>query len=298
MAIHRYVPLLIKAMRPRQWTKNVLLFAGLYLSHNLLKAQPFKRALAGFALFCLLSGAVYLLNDVIDVERDRLHPRKCKRPIASGELPARVALVACAVASVFGIAASFWMSPAFGLCATAYLLLMLPYSLLLKEIFLIDTLSIAIGFIIRAVSGVIVLRTPTTHVELTSWFVICVMFLALFLAFAKRRSERVKLDRGAASFRPVLAMYSLGLMDKVIGICASGAVLSYTLYATTALSPTRMWSMLTTLPFVLYGVLRYLHLVYSKQDGEAPEMVLTTDLPLLTCVALWALAIMWANTPH
>lgn len=297
MSIHRLAPLLVKAMRPRQWTKNVLLFGGLYLSHNLLKPRAVERTLVGFVLFCMLSGAVYLLNDIIDVDRDRLHPRKCKRPIASGELPIPVALLSFFVVGIAGLAGAFRLSTAFGLCAVSYLMLMLPYSLWLKEIFLIDTLSIAMGFIIRAVSGVIVLRTADSPVPLTSWFVICVMFLSLFLAFAKRRSERVKLDQSAEAFRPVLAMYSIALMDKVIGICAGGAILSYTLYATSATSTTLMWSMLTTLPFVLYGIIRYLHLVYACQEGEAPEVVLTTDLPLLGCIFLWALALMWANFP-
>lgn len=298
MKFVRYAPITIKAMRPRQWLKNGLLFAGLYLNHDLLNPHAFKRAVAGFALFCLLSGAVYLLNDILDVERDRQHPRKCKRPIASGALPIPVALVAFAGACVGGLAGAFALSLAFGLCATAYMLLMIPYSLWLKEIFLIDTLSIAMGFIIRAVSGVIVLRTGERVVPLTSWFVVCVMFLALFLAFAKRRSERVRLEGGAASFRPVLAMYTLGLMDKVIGISAAGAILSYTLYATSAVSSTTTWAMLTTLPFVLYGIFRYLHLIYAHEEGEAPEMVITSDMPLLACVVFWALALMCVNFGH
>ena len=293
MNIPRLAPAILKSMRPRQWTKNVLLLAGLYLSHNLLNASSVKRALAGFGLFCMLSGSIYLLNDIIDADRDRMHPRKCKRPIASGDLPVYVAFLSFLVAVSAGLYGSFRLSPAFGLCAVAYLLLMLPYSLWLKEIFLIDTLAIAMGFIVRAVSGVIVLRTPANAVPLTSWFVICVMFLALLLAFAKRRSERIRLDQSAAAFRPVLAMYSIGLMDKVISISAAGAILSYTLYATS--NPVVMWSMLATLPMVLYGIFRYLHLVYSRGEGEAPEMVLTTDGPLLVCIGLWALTLMMVN---
>lgn len=297
----RFIPLLIKAMRPRQWAKNVLLLAGLYLTHNLLQSDMVKRALAGFGIFCALSGAIYLLNDIVDADRDRLHPRKCKRPIASGELPVYAALLSSFGLLGLSLYFSFQLSTAFGLCTLSYVLLMVPYSLWLKEIFLIDTLSIAMGFIVRAVSGVIVLRTAATAnaIPLSSWFVICVMFLALLLAFAKRRAERVKLDQSAEAFRPVLAMYSVALMDKVIGITAAGAILSYALYATSFqdTNPTKMWSTMTTLPFVLYGILRYLHLIYTREEGDAPEMVLTTDLPLLSCILLWALALMWASVP-
>jgi len=294
MTWQTFIPTILKAMRPRQWIKNVLLLAGLLLSRRLLDPVSVERALAGFALFCLLSGAVYLLNDVLDRERDRRHPRKCKRPIASGALPIPLAVAAMIAIALAALAGAFALSLYFGMCALAYLLLMIPYSVALKEVFLIDTLIIAMGFIIRAVSGVIVLRTPQTAVPLTSWFVICVMFLALFLAFSKRRSELVNLDAEAVRFRPVLALYSLEMMDKAIGICASGAILAYMLYATSLTNP---WMMLTTIPFVIYGIFRYLHLVYNRQSGEAPELVLTTDLPLLGCVVLWTLALMLVYFP-
>lgn len=297
MPLQSFAFTLIKAMRPRQWTKNALLLAGLFLSsRRLLDPVSVKRALSGFLIFCLLSGAVYLLNDILDRKRDRLHPRKRLRPIASGELSVPLAALSMVVITAAALAGAFFLSLYFGMCAVAYLVLMIPYSLVLKEVYLIDTLVIAMGFIIRAVSGVIVLRTPemTSPVPLTSWFIICVMFLALFLAFAKRRSERVTLDAAAAAFRPVLTMYSLEMMDKVIVVCAAGAILSYVLYVTSLASP---WSMLTTLPFVLYGIFRYLHLIYNKQAGEAPEIVLTTDMPLLCCVLLWALTLMMVFFP-
>lgn len=289
---------IIKAMRPRQWTKNVLLLAGLFFARASLPAAALPaavgRALGGFVVFCLLSGAMYLLNDAIDVEKDRQHPRKCKRPIASGALPVRTALVAMGVALAAALLLAGAISTNFLLCALAYLLLMVPYSLALKNVFLIDTLIIAMGFIIRAVSGVIALRTPQNSVPLTSWFVICVMFLALFVAFAKRRGERLNLDQGAAAFRAVLGLYTAEMLDMAIGICAAGAILSYALYATTSADP---WGMLATLPFVLYGIFRYLHLIYYKQEGEAPELVLTKDLPLLGCVALWVVSLAFVYFP-
>jgi 4-hydroxybenzoate polyprenyltransferase len=235
----------------------------------------------------VLSSVVYLINDVVDAPRDRLHPRKQRRPIASGRLPVAIALRAAAILGVVGLAAAYLLSPYFGICALAYALLMTAYSLALKDVFLIDTMIIAMGFMIRAVSGVIVLRTPERIVPLTSWFVICVMFLSLLLAFCKRRSERLNLSDEAAAFRPVLACYGVELMDRIISVCAAGAILSYTLYAT---STDHDWIMLTTLPFVLYGIFRYLHLVYTQGEGEAPELVLLRDPPLVGCVILWGLA--------
>ena len=281
-------------MRPRQWTKNVLLFAGLFFSRNLLDPESVRRALEGFAIFCFLSGAVYMINDVRDAPRDRLHPRKCKRPIASGELRPATAVRAAMLIAGAALFASFWLSPFFGMCSLAYLLMMITYSLYLKDVFLIDAMIIAMGFIIRAVSGVIVLRTVDKDIPLTSWFVLCVMFLSLLLAFCKRRSERAALNDGAMATRPVLQLYSPALVDQAIGICAAGAILSYSLYATTTHNP---WTMLTTLPFVVFGIFRYLHLVYNCENGEAPERVLTSDLPLLGCVLLWALALVLVYFP-
>ena len=294
MSLQKTCFIVVKSMRPRQWTKNVLLLAGLLFSRHLLDSASVQRALAGFVIFCLLSGATYLLNDLLDRERDQLHPRKRLRPIASGQLSIGAAILAMILIGLAGLAGAFALSSYFGLCALAYLLLMIPYSVALKEVYLIDTIIIAMGFIIRAVSGVIVLRTPQTTVALTSWFVICVMFLALFLAFSKRRGERVMLNDNASAFRPVLGMYSLEMMDKVITISAGGAILSYMLYATSRPDP---WMMLTTLPFVIYGIFRYLHLVYNQQAGEAPEIVLTTDLQLLGCVVLWVLSLMLVFFP-
>jgi 4-hydroxybenzoate polyprenyltransferase len=291
----KWTPLtLLVAMRPRQWIKNILLFAGLYFSRNLLDPVSVQRTLAAFIIFCLLSGSIYLLNDVIDAPRDRLHPQKRHRPVASGQLPATVALRVALVSTGGALAAGFWLSPFFGMCCVAYILMMVAYSLALKEVFLIDTMIIAMGFVIRAVSGVIVLRTADLSVPLTTWFVVCVMFLSLLLAFCKRRSERRTLNETASDFRPVLSHYSLALVDSGITICAGGAILSYTLYATTT---DNTWVMLTTLPFVLYGIFRYLHLVFNCEDGEAPEKVLTSDLPLLGCVVLWGLSLVLVYFP-
>lgn len=294
--------LILKAMRPHQWTKNLLLLAGLFFARELFHIDSVLRAAFGFACFCLVSGCIYILNDIVDRDRDKLHPRKQKRPIASGQLPVHVALTAALVAALVALWGSWKISPHFLMCASAYALMMVSYSFILKNVFLIDTMIIAMGFTIRAVAGVIVLRTQDLAVPLTSWFVICVMFLSLLLAFCKRRSERVTLEVDAHDFRPVLAMYTVQLMDRVIGICATGAILSYALYAAgmdheapTAADP---WMMLTTIPFVMFGIFRYLHLVYNKQEGEAPERLLLSDGPLLGCVVLWLMALGFVYFPR
>jgi 4-hydroxybenzoate polyprenyltransferase len=296
-----FVVILLRAMRPRQWTKNVLLFAGLFFSRKMLDPDAVKRALAGFIIFCALSGSIYLINDVIDKPRDMLHPRKRRRPIASGEFPVRLAVTSACLLIGLALIGGFLISTYFGMCALAYLMMMICYTMILKEVFLIDTLIIAMGFLIRAVSGVIILRTNRLEdaVPLTPWFVICVLFLSLFLAVCKRRGERQALVEEALQFRPVLALYSVPLLDKLISLTSSGCVLSYTLYAISleALDPSKMWKMLTTLIFVLFGIFRYLHLVYNQEAGEAPEAVLTADLPLLGCVLLWGLALIWVYFP-
>jgi 4-hydroxybenzoate polyprenyltransferase len=291
-----FLTVLLRAMRPKQWTKNVLLFAGLFFSRRLLDPDAVKRALAGFVIFCMLSGAIYLINDVLDKPRDMLHPRKRRRPIASGEFPANLAISSACVLIGLGLIFGFLISIYFGMCALAYTLMMICYTMILKEVFLIDTLIIAMGFIIRAISGVIILRTARLEdaIPLTPWFVICVMFLSLFLAVCKRRGERVALEDEALRTRPVLALYSVTMLDKMIAITSSGCILSYTLYAISLPDP---WRMLTTLVFVLFGIFRYLHLVYNQDGGEAPESTLTSDLPLLGCVLLWGLTLIWVYFP-
>lgn len=285
------VRLLLRAMRPRQWVKNILLFAGLYFPQRggggplLFQPHEVLRSLGGFLVFCALSGSIYLLNDLIDAPRDRLHPRKRFRPIASGELGAVGAIRAMVVVGLLGLAGAFGLSFAFGLCATAYLVMEIFYCVALKEVFLIDTMIISMGFIVRAVSGIIVLRTPEQNVLLTPWFVICVLFLSLLLAFCKRRGELALYEGRAIAYRKVLREYSSKVLDLAIGVCASSTILAYALYAAGNEQP---WRMLATLPFVIFGVFRYLHLVYTRGSGDAPEEVFLSDGAMLGCVAMWA----------
>ena len=286
---------ILKAARPRQWIKNILLLAGLFFSRQLTDPASVLRALEGFVIFCMLSSSIYLLNDIIDREKDRLHPRKRNRPIASGRLAVGHAWLLVALAAALGLGWAYVISPPFALCSACYLLMMICYCFGLKDVFLMDTMIIAAGFVLRAVSGVIVLRTPEQGVPLTAWFVMCITFLSLFIAVCKRRSEARGLGADAAQFRPVLANYSTDLADKLITVCATATILSYTLYATTIDQP---WRMLTTLPFVLYGVFRYMHLVYNAEDGEAPELTITRDRPLLICVVMWLVALVFVYLPR
>ena len=290
--------LILKTMRPRQWVKNVLLLAGLYFPDPggsgplLLNPQALQRAILGFLVFCSLAGAIYLLNDTIDAPRDRLHPKKKNRPIAAGELSPVVAIIASMIFGIGGLAAAYllwWPSRAFGLCATAYFGMELFYAVFLKEVFLIDAIIISMGFMIRAVSGIIVLRTAQLAVPLTPWFVVCVLFLSLLLAFCKRRGELAELEADAPAFRSVLEHYSEKVLDAAIGVCATASILAYALYA---VEHERPWNILSTLPFVIFGVFRYLHLVYDGGHGSEPEEVFLKDPTLLGCVGLWAVALL------
>ncbi len=279
--------LIIKATRPRQWTKNVLLLAGLFLASHYQYPESIIRALLGFVAFCLVSGGVYVLNDIIDFPRDRVHPEKCKRPIASGDLRIRPARWLAGWLFAGGIALAFHLSLEFGLCAAGYVLMMTGYCFGMKDVFLIDTQMIAMGFLIRAIAGVIVLRTPDgPAAPLTPWFVICILFLSMLLAFCKRHSESQLLADNKGKFRPVLEFYTRPLTDILIAVSAGGAILAYTLYC---MQEDDQWLVLSTLPLVFFGIFRYLHLVYNMKKGDAPEKLVTKDLPLLGTTILWVI---------
>jgi 4-hydroxybenzoate polyprenyltransferase len=291
---------LLKALRPRQWVKNVLLLAGLYFP-DAYGEKPLAfdqaslyRAIAGFFIFCALAGTVYLVNDLVDAPRDRLHPKKKHRPIASGQLSPVAAVLAALILGPAALYFSFELSLAFGLCAFAYLGMEILYSLALKEIFLIDTLIISMGFILRAVSGIIVLRTEHQNVPLTPWFVICVLFLALLLAFSKRRAELTAHEGRATHQRRVLRYYTIEVLDTGIAVSATASILAYSLYAVESAKP---WHMLATLPFVIFGIFRYVYLMHTRGGGEAPEEILLHDPTMLGAILLWAVALLFVFYP-
>jgi 4-hydroxybenzoate polyprenyltransferase len=276
------------SLRPHQWTKNLVVFAALGLSKHLFEPAPLARSLLAFALFCGLSGAVYLLNDVADVEGDRQHPTKRHRPVASGALPIRTALgVALALASAC-LAVSLALGPAFAGWAAAYLALNLLYSFRLKHVVILDVLSVSLGFVLRAVAGAVAIS-----VQISEWLLICTILLALFLTLAKRRHELTSLSESAPGHRKILAEYSPYLLDQMISVVTASCVTAYAVYTTAPDTREKFQTdrLAFTLPFVLYGIFRYLYLVHQKEQGGSPSDVLLTDRPLLLAVGLWAVAI-------
>ena len=279
---------LLLSLRPAQWSKNLLVFAGLLFGRRLFDAASVLDAISAFAVFCVLSGVVYLVNDIADRESDRQHPLKAQRPIASGALPVPIAAgIACALGAG-GLVAAYAIGPAFAAVAAAYLGLQIMYSFPLKHIVIIDVLTIAVGFVLRAVGGAV-----AVHVEISHWLLVCTILLALFIALAKRRHEIVLLAGGAANHRPILGEYSAYLLDQMIGVVTASTLISYVFYTISPETQAKFgtaWLGLT-IPFPLYGIFRYLYLVHQREGGGSPADLLLTDRPLLACVALWALTV-------
>ena len=286
---------LLRSMRPRQWIKNLLLFAGIVFSHNLDDPVLILRALAGFGLFCALSGAVYILNDLADLESDRLHPSKSRRPLAAGLVGPRTAGAYALVCAAGALGTAFLLSQPFFLSAVAYFVIALLYSHAFKHFVVLDIILLGLGFVLRAIAGVFVIRTDFGDpVPMTPWFVICVLFLSLFIATCKRRQELAVLE-AASGHRPVLDDYTPAILDQMIAVSTSATVISYALYLVArsqeAGQDPESLRMISTLPFVLYGIFRYLYLVYKKNEGGEPERLILKDKPLLINTVFW-LAIM------
>ena len=284
---------LIRSLRPKQWTKNLLVFAGVLFSRQVSDPQLALRALVGFVTFCLLSGSVYLINDLRDVEADRRHPKKQRRPLASGELPMAAAWGALIpLAAVIG-ALSWWLGPGFCAVAATYLVMNLGYSFWLKRQVLIDVFVVATGFVLRAIAGVALLLPVAPATALSPWLLVCTFFGALFLALAKRRREIENSGDGASDQREVLKLYSRELLDGLLMITAATSLMSYALYTiwpgTVAKFGTE--ALLYTVPFVAYGIFRYLYLVRASDKSEDPSQVLLSDRPMGVCVLLYLLAV-------
>lgn len=276
---------LFYTMRPKQWTKNLLLFAGLVFSQHLLHPRVVWLSVFAFLLFCALSGSVYILNDVCDVEQDRRHPLKRHRPVASGRLGVRTALACALAVAALSVVLSFMLGRSFGGIALLYVMLISAYSLWLKHVVIVDVLVVAIGFVLRAVAGAVVI-----HVEISSWLLICTVLLALFLALSKRRHELVLLEDGASEHRPILAEYSSRLLDQMIAVVTSSTVIAYALYTISDETVHKFGTknLQLTIPLVLYGIFRYLYLIHQKNMGGSPERTLLTDKPLLLAILFWA----------
>jgi 4-hydroxybenzoate polyprenyltransferase len=280
--------LLVLSLRPRQWSKNLLLLAGLLFAGRLFDPDAVAAAVGAFVIFCALSGAVYLVNDVLDRESDRQHPLKRDRPVAAGLVSVPLALVTAVALSGGALTASLTLGRPFLAVAVSYLAVNVLYSTALKHIVILDALTIAIGFVLRAAAGAIAIDVALSH-----WLFVCTILLALFIAFAKRRHELVLLADGAGDHRPILDEYSPYLLDQLIGITAGSSLIAYILYTISPENAERFgtpWLDLT-IPFPIYGIFRYLYLVHRRDGGGSPADLLLTDQPLLACVVSWILAV-------
>jgi 4-hydroxybenzoate polyprenyltransferase len=278
----------LRSLRPTQWTKNLFVFAGLIFGEKLLDPAAVEHAVLAFAVFCGLSGTVYLINDVLDREADRLHPIKSKRPIASGALSPAAALASAAVLVVASLSLAFAVNRPFAFVAIAYLVLLTLYSVWLKHMVILDVLVLAGGFVLRAYGGAVAVNVAFSH-----WLLLLMLLLALFLGLSKRRAELVVLADSARDHRPSLAEYSPYLLDQMIGVVTASTLLAYAFYTISPETVQKFHTdrLLLTVPFPLYGIFRYLYLVHQRDGGGNPSEMLLTDTPLLVCVALWGVVV-------
>lgn len=275
-------------LRSQQWVKNFVLFAGLIFSQNLGNTEMVLKTIAGFALFCLLSSSVYILNDIMDVESDRKHPLKSNRPIARGDIKISTAVFLFLILALTSLGLSFWLSPVFALTAVCYFILNSLYSIYLKHVVIIDVMCIALSFVIRAVAGAVLIG-----VEISAWLIVCTTLLALFLGFGKRRHELLLLETQATEHRKSLSEYSPYFLDQMISVVTASTVVAYAFYTLTPEVESKLGTkhMDFTIPFVLYGVFRYLYLIHQKEGGGSPTRMLLTDKPILANIILWLLAV-------
>ncbi|MFN8529619.1 MAG: decaprenyl-phosphate phosphoribosyltransferase [Anaerolineae bacterium] len=279
---------LFKTMRPKQWTKNAIVFAGLVFDGQLFHPDPFLRVLICFFLFCFLSGAVYVINDLVDIERDRAHPTKRNRPLPSGKLPVPFAIGGAVVILVLVFVIALVMRWQFAVVLATYLVLQLLYSFVLKHIVILDVLALTGGFVLRVAAGVVVIQVA----EFSPWLYACTALLSLFLSIGKRRQELLLMAERSGNTRVTLEQYNLPLLDDMLRMVMTGTLIAYLLYTievpSVLLAGTKL--AITTVPFVLYGMFRYLYLIHVKGEGSAPDEVLLKDRPLQIAIALWGLA--------
>lgn len=277
---------LITSLRPQQWTKNLFVLAALPFGLKLFDPAAVAMALAGFVVFCALSGVVYIVNDLYDRENDRLHPAKRRRPIAAGELAPRSAAMWAGLLAAGALTAAVWIGPKFAAASAAYLTLFALYSRWLKHLVIIDVMSIAIGFVLRTYAGAAAIAVPVSD-----WLLVCTVLLALFLGLSKRRHEITLLANGATGHRRILDEYNPYLLDQMIGVVTASTLMAYIIYCTSPDTTERFGThnLVLTIPFPIYGILRYLYLVHRRDGGGNPSELLITDRPLLICVGLWGL---------
>jgi 4-hydroxybenzoate polyprenyltransferase len=289
---------ILRSLRPQQWTKNLLIFAPLIFSKQLFVYTETLHTIFAFFIFCLISGSVYLLNDLIDLENDKRHPLKCKRPLASGKLSPRLAGCVCAaLLCICTLAGLYLLNAGFLIAAASYLVLQILYSTVLKHVVIIDVFCIAAGFVLRVIAG-----AEAIGVDFSTWLLFCTLLLALFLALSKRRHELLLLEDDAVHHRKILFEYSSGLLDQMIAIVTPCTLIAYMLYtiADDTVSKFGTDALKYTVPFVLYGIFRYLYLIHQKNEGGSPEKVLLNDRPILLtviCYGLTCALIVYWKTP-
>jgi len=285
---HRaFVTNLVISLRPQQWTKNLLVFAGVIFAQRLFDPRALTTSVGAFAVFCGLSSVVYLVNDLSDRNADRLHPTKARRPIASGALAPGAAWTAAAVLGVAAMAGALAISRPFAVVGGLYLVLLSAYSAWLKHLVILDVLTLASGFVLRAVAGAVAIDVPFSN-----WLLLMTLLLALFIGLSKRRAELVTMADRATGHRRILAEYSPYLLDQMIGVVTASTLIAYAFYT---ISPDVVQHfgtdrLIYTVPFVIYGIFRYLYLIHQREEGGNPSELLVTDRPILACVALWAAA--------
>lgn len=280
---------IIKSLRPRQWIKNLLIFAGLIFSQNLFNIHMVSETILAFFIFCIVSGAIYILNDIIDLPFDRINPLKAKRPLASGKLSVTCAKLTVSVLIPLSLLGAYLLNHRFFIVVLSYIVLQVLYSFYLKNIPILDIFSISFGSVLRVIAGTVVI-----NVSISSWLLICTILLALLLALSKRRYELTVFDEDARSKRKVLGEYTPYLLDQMISVVTSSVLITYSLYTMSQETVERFGNryLVVTVPFVLYGIFRYLYLIYRKGLGDSPEGIFLLDRPLLIDIVLWIISVL------
>lgn len=278
---------ILLSMRPEQWIKNFFVFTALLFSKNLLNPSKDIEAVVGFIIFCMITGCTYMINDLIDLEKDKLHPAKSQRPLASGKLRKETAVKIIVLVCLASLFFAFYMNILFGFIVLAYFLLNIGYSIYLKNIVIIDVVSIAAGFVLRVLGGAVIISVVASQ-----WLILCTILLSLFLGFSKRRHELILLEDSATSHRKVLEHYSPYFLDQMIAVVTASTLICYALYTMSRDTVEKLGTskLIYTIPFVLYGIFRYLYLVHQKEEGGSPTEIMFTDKPMIINLCLWVIS--------
>jgi 4-hydroxybenzoate polyprenyltransferase len=281
------IPGILKTLRPKQWTKNGAIFVALVFDVKLFQPEPFIKTLLGFILLCFISGTVYLINDLVDIKKDRQHPTKKNRPIPSGQVPVNAAIITAILLPALCLPLSFWLDPYFGIVLTGYLLLQIAYSLILKNVVIVDVLTLAAGFVLRVAGGVVLVEAE----RFSPWLYVFTVLISLFLGLGKRREELALLKEQASTTRTILNEYNLPFLDEMMAVVTAGTVMTYAFYTFFAPNLPANHLMMLTIPFVIYGIFRYLYIIHVQGNGGPPDEVLLTDRPLQISLVLFMLTV-------